>query len=144
MDEQPAKKPNTSHICLTKRTAMGISSDMQQEFFAAMADPDVLAMVRGLAREPKPMPFTGGVFGIEERAANNAIRKMKAAGLVASHREGDFHVYYLNANRFRDMAKYLERLAEEDLYAKAKAADSGGPEGARRCFKNLLRGYTRR
>lgn len=111
MDEKPAR-PN-KHICLTKRAPMGISDDPEYDILQALADKDVLTMARGLSKKPKAMPFTDGVFGLDEASANAAVRKMKGAGLISSRREGDFHVYYLNAGRFRELAKFLNGLVDE-------------------------------
>ena len=36
--------------------------------------------------------------------------KMKGAGLISSRRDGPDHVYFLNAGRFRDLARFLEGL----------------------------------
>ncbi len=112
MAETPSGNPN-KHICLTNRAPMGISDDPERDILVALADHDVLTMARGLSKTPTAMPFTDGVFGLDEQSANAAVRKMKAAGLISSRREGDFHVYYLNAGRFRDLARFLEELVED-------------------------------
>lgn len=110
--EQPSGNPN-KHICLTRRAPMGISDDPEFDILAALADRDVLTMCRGLSKEEVAMPFTNGVFGLDEARANAAVRKMKSAGLISSRRDGDYHVYYLNACRFRDLARFLDRLVGE-------------------------------
>ncbi len=112
MDEEAPKKPS-KHMCLTNRRPLGITQDPEQEAFAALADEDVLAMVRGLSESEIRSPLTGGAFGLDEQATGSAMRKMKAAGLISSRRDGDDHVYFLNGPRFKDLAKFLERCVKE-------------------------------
>ena len=111
MDDAP-KRPG-KHVCLTNRKPLGITSDPERVAFAALADEDVLAMVRGLAESELRSPFSGGAFGLDEQAISAAIRKMKAAGLISSRRDGDDHVYFLNGPRFRDLVRFLGRCAGE-------------------------------
>ena len=108
-DEQPPQRPNR-HICLTNRNALGISDDPEFDMLSALADKDVLTMVRGLAREEARSPFPDGLFGLDGERTNAAIRRMKGAGLISSRRDGPDHVYFLNAGRFRDLARFLEGL----------------------------------
>ncbi len=108
-DEQPATKPSR-HICLTNRNALGISCDPEYDMLSALADRDVLTLVRGLAKEEARSPFPDGLFGLDGPRTNAAIRKMKGAGLISSRRDGPDHVYFLNACRFRDLAHFLEGL----------------------------------
>ncbi len=108
-DEQPVQKAS-KHICLTNRHALGISDDPEYDMLSALADKDVLTLVRGLSKEEARSPFTDGLFGMDETRTNDAIRKMRAAGLISSRRDGNDHVYFLNACRFRDLAHFLEDL----------------------------------
>ena len=87
-DEQPVQKAS-KHICLTNRHALGISDDPEFDMLSALADKDVLT---------------------DGPRTNAAIRKMKEAGLISSRRDGPDHVYFLNAGRFRDLARFLEGL----------------------------------
>ena len=107
--EQQDQRPSR-HICLTRRAPLGISSDPELDMLQALADPDVLTMVRGLAREEARSPFPDGLFGLDSPRTNAAIRRMKEAGLISSRRDGPDHVYFLNAGRFRDLARFLENL----------------------------------
>lgn len=107
--EQPAQKPSR-HICLTNRNALGISDDPEFDMLSALADKDVLTLVRGLSREEARSPFPDGLFGLDGPRTNAAIKKMKGAGLISSRRDGADHVYFLNACRFRDLARFLEGL----------------------------------
>ena len=75
-----------------------------------MADKDVLTMVRGLAKEEARSPFTDGLYGMDEKRVNAAIRRMKDAGLISSRRDGNDHVYFLNESRFRELAHFIEGL----------------------------------
>ncbi len=111
MEEAPKKIPK--HICLTNRRPLGISSDPEADIIAALADPDVLTMVRGLSKEEIGAPFTDGAFGMEEKRVNAAVRKMKDAGLICTHRVEDRHFYYLNRSRIRFLADSLNELAKE-------------------------------
>ena len=110
MDEGTSKP--SKHICLTNRKPLGITSDPEQEFFAAMADEDVLTMVRGLSKEEARSPLPDGLYGLDTARINNAIRKMKSAGLISSRRDGNDHVYFLNKARFNDIEKFLKNLFE--------------------------------
>lgn len=108
MDEQEQRP--SRHICLTNRHALGISDDPEFDMLSALADRDVLTMVRGLAREEARSPFPDGLFGLDSARTNAAIRRMRDAGLISSRRDGNDHVYFLNAGRFRDLARFLEGL----------------------------------
>ena len=71
---------------------------------------DVLTLARGLAEAEARSPFTDGLYGMEEKRVNAAIRKMKDAGLISSRRDGNDHVYFLNESRFREIIRFLESL----------------------------------
>jgi DNA-binding transcriptional ArsR family regulator len=103
----------SKHICLTNRMALGISDDPEYDMFSALADKDVLAMVRGLAKEEVRSPFPDGLFGMDVQRTNAAIRKMKGAGLISSRRDGNDHVYFLNKPRFKDLRKFIDDLIDD-------------------------------
>ena len=105
----PENKPS-KHVCLTHRGLMGISEDPEFDMISALADKDVLTMVRGLAKEEARSPFTDGLYGMDEKRVNAAIRRMKDAGLISSRRDGTDHVYFLNESRFRELAHFIEGL----------------------------------
>ena len=107
-NQRPSK-----HICLTNRKALGISDDPELDVLTALADKDVLTLVRGLSKEEARSPFPDGLFGMDSASTNAAIRKMKAAGLISSRRDGNDHVYFLNKGRFRDLAQFIEGLIKE-------------------------------
>ena len=107
----PENKPS-KHVCLTHRGLMGISDDPEYDMLSALADKDVLTMVRGLSKEEARSPFSDGLFGLDSSSTNAAIRKMKAAGLISSRRDGNDHVYFLNKCRFKDLARFIEGLIE--------------------------------
>ena len=100
------------HICLTKRGPMGISEDPEFDIISALADKDVLTLVRGLSKEEARSPFPDGLYGMDSSRTNAAIRKMKNAGLISSRRDGPDHVYFLNKGRFKDLANFIESLIE--------------------------------
>ena len=109
MDQQPQQK-SSKHICLTVRGPMGISDDPIFDIVSALADKDVLTMVRGLSKEEIRSPFTNGVFGMDEARTNAAIRRMKGAGLISSRRDGPDHVYFLNKGRYKELEHFLSGL----------------------------------
>lgn len=111
MDEH-SQKPS-KHVCLTVRGPLGISEDPELDMLIALADKDVLTMVRGLSKEEKRSPFPDGLFGMDEKRTNAAIRKMKSAGLISSRRDGPDHVYFLNNVRFRDLARFVNGLVKD-------------------------------
>ena len=105
----PENKPS-KHVCLTHRGLTGISEDPEFDMLSALADKDVLTMVRGLAKEEARSPFSDGLYGMDEKRVNAAIRRMKDAGLISSRRDGNDHVYFLNECRFRELAQFIEGL----------------------------------
>lgn len=107
-NQRPSK-----HICLTRRAPLGISCDPELDMFQALADPDVLTLVRGLSRQEVRSPFPNGLFGLDSARTNAAIRKMRDAGLISSRRDGNDHVYFLNHPRFRDLENFVKGLLEE-------------------------------
>lgn len=107
--EQPGRKPSR-HVCLTNRHALGISDDPEFDMISALADRDVLSLVRGLAEHEARTPFPDGLFGLDGPRTDAAIRKLKAGGLISSRRDGNDHIYFLNAGRFRDLAAFIEGL----------------------------------
>ena len=106
-NQRPSK-----HIYMTKRGPMGISEDPELDILSTLADKDVLTLVRGLSKEEARSPFPDGLFGLDSPSTNAAIRKMKAAGLISSRRDGNDHVYFLNKGRFKDLARFIEGLIE--------------------------------
>ncbi len=106
------KQRPSKHICLTNRRPLGVSDDTELDMITALADKDVLTLVRGLSKEEARSPFPDGLFGLDYPSTNAAIRKMKAAGLISSRRDGNDHVYFLNKSRFRDLAHFIESLIE--------------------------------
>ena len=107
--EEQQNRPS-KHICLTHRGLMDISDDPEFDMISALADKDVLTLVRGLSKEEARSPFTDGLYGMEEKRVNAAIRKLKDAGLISSRRDGNDHVYFLNDSRFRELAHFIESL----------------------------------
>lgn len=112
MDEPQNNRPS-KHICLTHRGLMNISEDTEFDIVTALADKDVLTLVRGLSKEEARSPFTNGVFGLDEQRANKAVRRLKEAGLISSRRDGNDHVYFLNESRFRELIHFLEDLFQK-------------------------------
>ncbi len=92
---------------------MGISMDPEHDILSALADPDVLTLVRGLSREEARSPFPDGLYGMDASRTNTAIRRMRDAGLITSRRDGPDHVYSLNKSRFKDLIRFLEGLISE-------------------------------
>ena len=104
-DQKPSR-----HICLTNRHALSISENPEGDILSALADPDVLTMVRGLSEQEARSPFPDGLFGMDGRRTDAAIRRMKSAGLISSRRDGPDHVYFLNEGRIRYLITFLEGL----------------------------------
>ena len=75
-----------------------------------MTDTGTLRLFSPLAKEDARSPFTDGLYGMEEKRVNAAIRKMKDAGLISSRRDGDDHIYFLNESRFKELIRFLESL----------------------------------
>ena len=108
------EKPKMSrHVCLTNRNPLSISDDPEYDILCALADKDVLTLSRGLSKEEARSPYPDGLFGLDERSTNAAIRRMKSAGLISARRDGNDHVYYLNKGRYKDLADFLYKLIEE-------------------------------
>ena len=107
--EEQQNRPS-KHICLTHRGLMDISDDPEFDMISALADKDVLTLVRGLSKEEARSPFADGLYGMEEKRVNAAIRKLKDAGLISSRRDGNDHVYFLNESRFKELAHFIESL----------------------------------
>ena len=111
--EEPQKPKPSKHVCLTHRGLMSISDDSEFDMLNALADRDVLTLVRGLSKEEARSPFTDGLYGMDEKRVNAAIRRLKDAGLISSRRDGNDHVYFLNAGRFRELAHFVNGLIGE-------------------------------
>ena len=111
MEEQQSRP--SKHVCLTHRGLMDISDDPEYDMISALADKDVLTLVRGLSKQEARSPFTDGLFGMDEKRVNAAIRRLKDAGLISSRRDGNDHVYFLNDSRFRNLAHFIEGLIKE-------------------------------
>lgn len=113
MSDDSAQKP-TRHICLTRRMAMEISVDPELDIISALADEDVMTMVRGLSRQEVRSPFPDGLFGMDSKRTDDAIRRMKEGGLISSRRDGNDHVYFLNKPRFKDLEAFIDRVLESE------------------------------
>lgn len=103
------QKPSR-HVCLTNRNPLMICEDPERGIFEALSDPDVFALVKGLSKEELKSPYAEGAFGMDEKRINAAIRKMRAVGLITSHRDGPDHVYGLNRSRFHDVVLFIDGL----------------------------------
>ena len=122
-DSPSAPKKPVKHVCLTNRMPLGISSDPEADIIAALNDPDVLVLIRGMAKQELVAPFAGGAFGLDEKTVSATVRKMKAGGLICSRRveyeDGVHHHYYLNSGRFRTLADFLNGIVEDAERMKA-------------------------
>ena len=87
-----------------------ISENPELDILVALADKNVLELTKGLSKEELRSPFTEGAFGLTESETNQAVRKMKAAGLISSRRDGNDHVYFLNTPRFSEIISFLQGL----------------------------------
>lgn len=120
---EAAKRP-AKHICLTNRMPLGISSDPEADIIRALDDPDVLRMIRGLAEEELVAPFTDGAYGMDEKAVNAAVKKLKDGGLICSrrveHEDGIHHHYYLNEGRLKTLYDFIG-----DIMKKTEEIKSG-------------------
>ena len=103
------RDPEIRNLSCSVRDAISM-----HDIFEALADKDVLALVRGLSKEEARSPFPDGLFGLGPEQTNAAIRKMKFAGLISSRRDGNDHVYFLNKPRFKDLIIFLNGLIEDD------------------------------
>jgi DNA-binding transcriptional ArsR family regulator len=108
MTEGPEKP--SKHVCLCGGGLMGISDDPVFDMLSALADKDVLTMVRGLSDSEARSPFPEGLFGLDEKRTAVALKKLSKAGLVSSRRDGPDHVYYLNNGRFRELNAFFSGL----------------------------------
>ena len=104
------KQRPSKHVCLTRRGPMMISENPELDILTALANEDVLTLAKGLSKEELRSPFTQGAFGLNESETNQAIKKMKTAGLISSRRDGNDHVYFLNKSRFTEIISFLENL----------------------------------
>lgn len=89
-----------------------ISEDPELEILSTLSDKDVFTLTKGLSEKELRSPFTNGAYGLDEKSINQAIRKMKATGLISSRRDCNDHVYFLNKSRFHDIIVFLQNLVE--------------------------------
>ena len=62
---------------------MGISEDPEFDIISALADKDVLTMVRGLAKEEARSPFPDGLYGMDSsRTATDGRKERNLSGMV--------------------------------------------------------------
>ena len=87
-----------------------ISENPEYDILSALADKDVIELAKGMSKEELRSPFTNGAFGLDESATNQAIRKMKSAGLISSRRDGNDHVYFLNRTTFLEIITFLQNI----------------------------------
>ena len=116
-ENQGTSKRPAKHICLTNRMPLGISSDPEADIIRALDDPDVLTMLRGLAKEELVAPFTDGAYGMDEKTCNATVRKLKDGGLICSrrveHEDGIHHHYYINTVRLKTLGDFIGVLIRD-------------------------------
>ena len=116
-ENQGTSKRPAKHICLTNRMPLGISSDPEADIIRALDDPDVLIMLRGLAKEELVAPFTDGAYGMDEKTCNATVRKLKDGGLICSrrveHEDGIHHHYYINTVRLKTLGDFIGVLIRD-------------------------------
>lgn len=79
-----------------------------------------LQVLDRLRRGPKSVREIAASFKIGTRASvSQALALLLDAGLVSRRREGRLHYYQLRASGFKELARYLQRLARD--------ADSSSP-----------------
>lgn len=80
---------------------------MQDAAFRALADPTRRRILELLARADRTAGELAGQFSIAFPSVSHHLSVLKAAGLVAAEREGQFIRYRLNAAVFQEVVRYL-------------------------------------
>lgn len=111
MDDGQGSRTKSAHVCLCGKGGMlNISEDPVLDMLEALADRDVLTVVRRLSAEEARSPFPEGLYGLGFKRTEECIKILSKAGLVSSRRDGRDHVYYLNKNRFGELSRFIGGL----------------------------------
>ena len=107
------------------------SVEKQAAFFAALADPTRLKLLKLLGRQRSPdalcVNALSGLLGVSQSAVSQHLRVLKSAGLVKGERRG-YHIhYYINGDMLEKYGNLTSALGME-VPAENQACQENCPE----------------
>lgn len=100
------------HVCTCGVSVSTISEDPILDLLNVLADEDTLAIVRGLMVSEIRSPFPKNLFGLRDDRLADCLRSLSRSGLVNTYRDGSTHVYSLNKNGFKELARFFDGVSE--------------------------------
>ncbi len=85
------------------------------ESFAALQGYTCRQVLDQLRRGPKSVGEIAARFDLSRPNISQALARLLKAGLVSRRRQGRNHYYQLRPGAFTELARYLEKLAEDAL-----------------------------
>ncbi len=83
------------------------------ESFAALQGYTCRQVLDQLRRGPKSVGEIAARFDLSRPNISQALARLLKAGLVSRRRQGRNHYYQLRSAAFAELARYLEKLAED-------------------------------
>jgi len=100
------------HVCTCGISVSTITEDPILDLLNVLTDEDTLTVVRGLMASEIRSPFTKNMFGLEDDRLSDCLKSLSRSGLINTNRDGSVHVYSLNKNRFKELAKFFDELSK--------------------------------
>ena len=99
-------------------------------FFAALADPTRLRLIRVLAHQPVDFPLCvnalAGRLGVSQPAVSQHLHVLRSVGLVRAVRRGPRVHYYLDRERFLHWQRLVQEFFEFAGEKSEKGEDVAG------------------
>lgn len=105
----------------------------------ALGDPSRLELLRLLADRPRSTQELAPLVNLTEQGVSKQLRRLAAAGLVTSRRDGYWVVYELRREALEDAVKELERFLDEPLVPLSRPPRSVGAAGTAARGRRLRR-----
>ena len=104
--------------------------DQLDATFAALADPTRRAIYEKLADEPQSVGSLASQMPVSRPAVSQHLQRLKEAGLVSDHAEGNRRVYRIDPAGLGAIRQWLDRFWDDALAAFKEEAEKHSEEEA--------------
>ena len=112
--EDQSKPKMSKHVCACGPILTTVSANPLLDIISVLDNADCLTILKGLIETEVRSPFPDGLFGMDSKRTNIALRTVLRAGLVNSRVEGADHIYYLHVERFKELQKFVNDIVNNN------------------------------
>ena len=112
--EEQSKPKMSKHVCACGPILTTVSANPLLDIISVLDDADSLTILKGLIETEIRSPFPDGLFGMDSKRTNTALRRLLRAGLVNSRIDGADHIYYIHVERFKELEKFVHDIVNND------------------------------